>query len=141
MLTYDWTAPVTAAIFLLTVFALNYLVFKPLARVLEDRRSKTEGLQEKARSIVQQYEDAFANYQLRLKEEKTRGYKMAEATRQGALGERDERIGEARGQAESFKEKAKEELRSELDNSRNTLRAEAEKISLLIAARILHREA
>ncbi|MBN1282560.1 MAG: hypothetical protein JXA24_02160 [Proteobacteria bacterium] len=51
-LTPDWTLPVQTAIFVLAVFALSYLVFSPIRRIIERRREFTTEAKREAETLV-----------------------------------------------------------------------------------------
>lgn len=139
MLVPDLTAVAAGIVFLITLIALNSLLFRPLIQVVEQREAKTSGCREKARDILQQYESKYEQYERALKEERQAGYKASEAARQKALGERESRIAAARSQVEDFRSKAKSDLADDLEEARKGLRQEADQISRLIADRVLER--
>ena len=75
MFAVDWTLLVTAAVFLVTLLTLNQLLFKPLFKVLDERKSQTYDLQDKARKTLDYYNLLLDQYQSKVKEEKRLGYK------------------------------------------------------------------
>lgn len=139
MITLDWTILVAAAIFLVTLFALNQLLFRPLFRILDERREQTSDLRQKAQETLDRYQLLLEQYQERVQEEKQSGYKLAESLRNEALKERQRRISEARAEAESLGERARDEVRRELDLGQRQIRGEAEGIAQFIAAKVLER--
>ena len=73
-------------IFMVLLYGLyNLLVHKPLAKVLAERRSKTEGAVEKARADIAAAEARTAEYEQRLREARLAVFKSQEARRQQAL--------------------------------------------------------
>ncbi|MGC2196110.1 MAG: hypothetical protein WA628_15660, partial [Terriglobales bacterium] len=74
-------------IIMLVVLYATYtvVVHKPLARVLAERRAKTEGAIEKARADVAAAEARTAEYEQRLREARIAVFKHQEARRQAAL--------------------------------------------------------
>src|SRR6202161_956125 len=76
------------------------IVHKPLRRVLDERRSKTEGAIEKARADIASAEARTAEYEQRLREARAVIFKSQEARRQQALQVRAAAVAEARAKAQ-----------------------------------------
>lgn len=141
MIQPDWTIFVAALVFLLTLLSLNYLLFKPLFRVLEERQAKTAGLRSKAFQLRESYEASEEEYQASLKLERQHGYKVAEEARKEALQERARRLAKARQEADDTKALTRKDLEQEIESSKEFLKKEAEQLSRLITAQVLRRQA
>ena len=141
MINPDQTIFVAALVFLLTLLSLNYLLFKPLFRVLDERQARTAGLRSKAHQLHESYEASLEKYQASLKEERQRGYKVAEEARKEALEERARRLAEARQKADQAKAQTRKELEQEVESSKEFLKQEAGQLSRLITAQVLRRQA
>lgn len=139
MIELDWTLPVASAVFLVTLFALNRLLFKPLFRVLDERRSRTSDLRERAQGILDSYQSRFEDYQGKVKEEKQLGYQLAESVRSEALRERQQKIFQTRTASQALLEEAKKQIHQELASAQAQLRREAEEVARTITARVLGR--
>ena len=139
MMTLDWTILVAAAIFLVTLFGLTQLLFKPLFRVLDERREATSDLRQRAQEILGRYQVLLEKYQERIQEEKKSGYKLAESVRKETLKERQRRISEAQAEAKSLAERAGSEIRQELVSAQEQLKREADKIAQIITVKVLGR--
>jgi F-type H+-transporting ATPase subunit b len=87
--------------------AYTALVHKPLARVLEERRSKTEGAVEQARADIAAAEARTAEYEQRLREARVAVFKAQEARRQKAIQARAAALLEARDRAHAQVEQAR----------------------------------
>src|SRR6266700_2314075 len=76
---------VPTVILLALLYALyTTIVHKPLARVLEERRSKTEGAVEKSRADIAAAEARTAEYEQKLREARAVVFRAQEARRQAA---------------------------------------------------------
>ncbi|MBI4445866.1 MAG: hypothetical protein HY645_08135 [Acidobacteria bacterium] len=139
MINVDWTLPVAAGIFIVTLVALNQLLFKPLFRVLEERKSNTSDQRNLAQSILLQYQSLHDHYLEKLKTERQIGYKLAESVREDALQQRQARLMEARQKAEALVDEARLQVHSELETARGQLRSEVDEIARSIASKILGR--
>lgn len=139
MIELDWTLPIASAVFLVTLFALNRLLFKPLFRVLDERRARTSDLRERAQGILDSYQSRFEDYQGKVKEEKQLGYQLAESVRSEALRERQQKIFQTRAASQALLEEAKKQIHQELASAQAQLRREAEEVARTITARVLGR--
>ncbi len=137
MFAVDWTLLVTAAVFLVTLLTLNQLLFKPLFKVLDERKSQTYDLQDKARKTLDYYNLLLDQYQSKVKEEKRLGYKDGDSVRDKALQERQERTLEARAESEGLLREATERIQNELVLAEQQLKSNAREIAEMIAARVL----
>ncbi len=137
MIQIDWSLGASAAIFLVTLLALNRILFQPLFRVLDSRKAETTDLVEEAARNESYYSELADRYQERIKEGKQAGYKDAEERRAEAMRERLSRLEEARQQAEKVLGREKSRIQSELEDARGRLRQDADEIAALITGQIL----
>ena len=139
MLTPDWTLPVAAAVFLTTLFILNRVLFRPLFQVLAERRARTTQVSGRVQEILDEHQVLHEQYQQELAEERQAGYKLAESVRTESLKEGNNRIVQARRQAESMLANARSEIEADLDSAKRQLTREAEETARILADRILDR--
>lgn len=139
MITLDWTLLATGVVFLLTLWALNSLLFRPLLRVMDERAALTTDTREVASEKLEYQEALFQEYSEKLKQEKQRSYQLAESVRKEALQERQERLAKAREESEAQLRKAREEVSAEVEAVKGELRKNAEEIAEIISSRVLHR--
>ena len=139
MIELDWTVLVAAPVFLLTLLVLNRLLFQPLFRVLDERRSKTTGLLERVSDLHLRYEERFQDYQHQIRQEKRNSYQRAESVRQEALQLRQQRIADAKVSAEGLLEEARERLQGELTGAKENLERDIHEIVRTISSRVLER--
>lgn len=137
MIQLDWTLIVSGIVFLLTLWALNRLLFRPLFAVLDERRRLTTERKGKAQKSEQYYLQAFEKYSTRIKEEKQKGYHLAESIRKEALEQGRNRMAEARIQAEKFLGEATAKLQDEVHRAEASLSDDAEEIAESITRRVL----
>ena len=113
------------------------IVHKPLRRVLEERRSKTEGAVEKSRADIAAAEARTAEYEQKLREARAAVYKAAEARRQAALQVRVDAVAQARSKAQAQVEAAKKDIESDRAAAQTGLRAESAALAQEIVRRVL----
>ena len=89
-------------ILLAVLYALyTAIVHKPLRRVLDERRSKTEGAVEKSRADIAAAEARTAEYEQKLREARAAVFRAQEARRQQLLQDRTNALNEARSKAQA----------------------------------------
>src|SRR6267154_5818382 len=78
------SVPTVILLTLLYVF-YSVIVHKPLRRVLEERRNRTEGAVEKSRADIAAAEARTTEYEQRLREARATLFRTQEARRQAAI--------------------------------------------------------
>jgi F-type H+-transporting ATPase subunit b len=126
-------------VILLTLLYVLYtlIVHKPLRRVLEERRSKTEGAVEKSRADIAAAEARTSEYEQRLREARATVFRAQEARRKAALDARTAALSEARNKAQAQVQAAKADIEKDRDAARGGLQAEAQTLAVEIMRRVL----
>jgi len=126
-------------LFLVLVPLLNFLLFKPLLGVLEERGRKIEGararaaeLANRAAALVDQHDAAVQGVRQAAHQERARFVDEARRAHQSA-------IGEARGEAEHRLAETRNEIGAALDAARAQLRSAAGPLAREAAERLLGR--
>jgi F-type H+-transporting ATPase subunit b len=139
MIELNWTLLAAGIVFLITLLALNKLLFRPLLGVLDERRSKTSDLQLLAAEKLDYHEALFREYSEQIKKERQQGYAQAEVSRKEAMAERQQLIGKARSEAEALREKSRARIEQEVELVQKKLHENAEEIAGVITAQILEK--
>ena len=125
-------------VLLLLLYAIyNLLVRKPLMRILDQRRERTEGAVLKARADVAAAEAKTHDYEQRLREARLVIFKAQEARRQQAQQARAEALAEARARAQQQIRGAAAALEQDMVAARSGLQAEVDKLASEIIRTIL----
>ena len=127
----------TIVILLLLYAIYNLLVRKPLMRVLDERRERTEGAVLKARADVAAAEAKTHDYEERLREARVAIYKAQEARRQKAQQARAEALAEARARAHEQLREARAAIEQDMAAARSGLQAEVDRLASEIIRTIL----
>ena len=122
-------------IFLWSVYSA--LVHKPLAKVLAERRAKTQGAIEKARADVAAAEARIAEYEQRLREARAAVFKGQEARRKQAVEARAAALATARAKAQQQIEGAKAAMEQDKVAAQGSLQAESARLATEIVRRVL----
>lgn len=129
---------IPTVILLLVVYgAYSVLVHRPLARVLAERRAKTDGAIEKARADVATAEARTAEYEQRLREARTAVFKGQESRRQAALQARAAAVAQAREKAQHQIQQAREAIEKDKIAAQEGLQADSARLANEIIRRVL----
>ena len=129
---------VPTVILLALLYALyTTIVHKPLRRVLEERRSKTEGAVEKSRADIAAAEARTSEYEQRLREARATVFRAQEARRKRALDARKAAFDEARNKARAQVEAAKADIQKDRRAAQEGLQGEAQTLATEIMRRLL----
>jgi len=129
---------VPTVILLALLYALyTTIVHKPLRRVVEERRSKTEGAVEKSKADIAAAEARTSEYEQRLREARAAVFRAQEARRQAALQARSNAVSEARARAQAEVQAAKAGIESDRAAAEKGLLGEAEALAREIMRRVL----
>jgi F-type H+-transporting ATPase subunit b len=122
--------------------ALLYLLYativhKPLRRVLEERRSKTEGAVEKSRADIAAAEARTSEYEQRLREARATVFRAQEVRRKAALDARTASLNEARNKAQAQVQSAKADIEKDREAAQASLQKEVQALAAEIMRRVL----
>jgi F-type H+-transporting ATPase subunit b len=105
------------------------LLYKPLTKVLEQRRSQTEGAIEKARADVAAAEARTAEYEQRLREARRALFRGQEERRQRAMENRARAVREARTRAQAQVEQARQAIENDKVAAQESLQSESGRLA------------
>jgi F-type H+-transporting ATPase subunit b len=129
---------VPTVILLALLYALyTVIVHKPLRRVLEERRSKTEGAVEKSRADIAAAEARTSEYEQRLREARAKVFHAQEARRKVALDARTAALNQARAKAQAQVQAARADIQKDRDAAQGGLKADAQTLATEIMRRVL----
>jgi F-type H+-transporting ATPase subunit b len=127
----------TMIFLLLLFFVYTIVVHRPLAAILAERRSKTEGAVEKARADLSASEARAAEYEQRLREARLAVYKGQEARRVQAQQHRAKLTAEAREAAQKLVDEARAGIESDKVAAQTALQAESAGLATEIIRTVL----
>jgi F-type H+-transporting ATPase subunit b len=139
LLSADYTLLIVWAIFIVLIFLLNEILFKPINKVLDDRERLTVGAVNEAKSAIASYGKQLANYEEKIRVVRGENYKMLEGQRKDALAERSRKLVALKDSVSAEIEKHKVELNQFSLESQTKLDVEARAMADLIARNLLKR--
>ena len=110
-------------------FTSRFLVYKPMGKILAERRARTEGAIEKARADVATAEARTAEYEQKLREARSALFKAQEARRARSAQARAEALAEARKRAQVQIEQARMAIETDKKVAMSSLEAEAGRLA------------
>ena len=125
--------------FVLLVFPLNELIFKPIFRSLDERAERINGARTRSVDLQRQADEVLDRYETAIREARGESEKERQT---GLLRAREEQVAltaEARGEAERELENARVELGRSLEEARASLRSSAEALAEAAAEQVLGR--
>lgn len=129
---------VPTVILLALLYALyTAIVHKPLRRVLEERRSKTEGAVEKSKADIAAADARTSEYEQKLREARAAVFRAQESKRQAVVQARANAVNEARAKAHAQVQAAKVDIESDRAAAQNGLQGEAGALAQEIMRRVL----
>jgi F-type H+-transporting ATPase subunit b len=113
------------------------IVHKPLRRVLDERRSKTEGAIEKSRADIAAADARTSEYEQRLREARATLFRAQEARRKAALEARAAALNEARAKAQAQVQAAKTDIEKDREAAQSGLQDQVQTLAIEIMRRVL----
>ncbi len=126
--------------FFLVIFLFFYLrsmFFKPLEKVLADRRAATEGARVQAKKSIEVAEEKVAQYEAQLRAARGEVFAKVEAERKQWSDQQAATIAAAREKAVVQVRDARAQIAKEADAARASLSTQAETLAAQITATVL----
>ena len=127
----------TIVFLILLYFFYRLLVHAPLAKVLAERHSLTEGAVQRARADIAAAEAKTAEYEHKLREATLAMLKAQEEHRQLVVNAREAAVAEARAKAQQQVAAAKAALEQDKAVAQSQLQTEAERLANDVIRRVL----
>jgi F-type H+-transporting ATPase subunit b len=123
--------------FLVLIYVLNLILFKPLLRLFTERDNSIKGSLGAARDMEKKKEDAVAAMNRELKEARGKANELFEGVKKEGLQRQKELLEGANKRAQDFILTAKGELNTEAEKARQKLRSDVEKFSEEIVKKLV----
>jgi F-type H+-transporting ATPase subunit b len=126
--------------FLILVFILNRLLFKPIGQVLSERKAKITAWEEKTRQLQGSARSKLESYESQLKKERAR-VQAGQAQLTIELKEREEEsLRSVAEEAARLVASTQQSLAEERERLRSELRQQAAELSQILAEKVLGRK-
>ncbi len=141
MVEINWTVGVQIANFLILIFALNTFAFKPIRKILQERKAKMDGLADAIESTGHQADEKNAAFSTGLKEARAKGKQEKEARMQEADNEEKAIVSRINDQAREELAAVKAKIAKDVDAVKASLEKEVDTFADAITQKILGRAA
>lgn len=131
----------TIILFITLAFYLRAVFFKPLERIMDERRRQTDGARELAQQALALADEKTAAFAKALNEARAQIQRDQEALRQQWLAEQSEMIAQARVEADTQIKQAQADIAAEADRAKADLESGAAALADQILTRLLGRKA
>jgi F-type H+-transporting ATPase subunit b len=135
----DWSFTLQIANFVFLIFALNLLLYRPIRRILKERRDKFKSMEsaiQHAAQTVQEKEAAFAKA---IKDARARGLKEKEGLVQQAEAEERKLIESINVKAQADLTEIRKKIKGDAERARQSLQQDVGSFANEIARKILGR--
>ncbi len=140
MIELNWTFFVQIFNFLLLMFILNKILYKPILKVLDEREARIVGGQEKAKKLLDESQGILKSYNDKLYSAKIDAMTVKNSSRKQAVGEANVIIEDARRNAETIVVDVQKEMAEEIARVKSELEPEIGVMAGTIAQQILGRK-
>jgi F-type H+-transporting ATPase subunit b len=139
MLELNSTLLIQIVAYCVLLYLLNRLLYRPVMKVLEERKARTEGTIKDAADIEKEVEKGLRAYKERLKAETIKSQEARSAIKNQAHEQEKEILDRARKDALAEIGRMKAELEKTKGSALKTLKKEAKRLSTTIAEKVLER--
>jgi F-type H+-transporting ATPase subunit b len=136
----DLTAVLQFALFLITMYVSNKLLFQPYLQLRERRKAGIEGARAEAERMTGDADKKLAEYEKSLATARDRAGEEGRKIRQEAAAHEKEVTEAARKSAQDALDAAQKRVRSETEAARAELLPQADALARSISAKLLGRE-
>ncbi len=135
----DWTLFVQMGNFILLIFVLNAILYKPIRQILIERKKKIQGYKEGIETLQQDASESEKSFQAKISEARQQGVREKEALKQTGQEEEKQITDEINRKAQAELEAVRAQIAKDAENARRGLEKEMEVFSGTIVEKILGR--
>ncbi|MBW2674292.1 MAG: ATP synthase F0 subunit B [Deltaproteobacteria bacterium] len=139
MVDVNSTVWIQMANFLVLIVILNFLLFRPVLRIIAERNKKIEESQEEVTSLDETIERKMAQYEEKIRQARAEAAIQRDAVKEEGTEQGKEIIGTVRDEISKKLEGFKTQLQKETDAARVSLREQTEMIAAEISEKVLGR--
>ncbi len=140
MISLDWTLILQFLNFIVLLFIMNKLLYRPLLDIMNRRRDKVEGSKARARELEGEVDEKMQRYQQQLSAAKSDAAQERAALRKAGHQQETEITGAAQQNAATRIKGIREQVGKEAAEAGQILNNEAKALAGQIATKVLGRE-
>ena len=135
----DWTLFVQIANFLFLIFVLNAILYKPIRRILIERKKKIQGYKEGIETLQQDASESEQAFQAKISEARQQGVQEKGVLKQAGEEEQKRVTDEINRKAQAELEAVRAQIAKDAEAAKRGLEKEIEAFSGTIVEKILGR--
>jgi F-type H+-transporting ATPase subunit b len=139
MVNLDYTILIQMANFLLIIFVLNKLLYKPILGIMEQRQEQLEKSDEEVKRLQQDVEQKLAQYEEQVRLAKIDAMEQRNAIVKEGADQSKSIIDAVRNEIPALMDQFHAKMSGEIEAARAVLRSQSQKISYEIANKVLGR--
>jgi F-type H+-transporting ATPase subunit b len=139
VITIDYTLWIQMANFLILMFILNMLLYKPILGIIDKRKKKLQDTEEEIKRLNQSVDERMAAYEEKLRQAKMQALEKKHEIMKDGADQAKSFVDAAKGEIPAMMEKFHAEMNKEVGEARNILTNQSKKISVEIAEKLLGR--
>ena len=125
--------------FILLIFILNAILYKPIRNSLIERKKKIQGAEEAIEGAKRNADEAGQTFKTKMGDAKMKGYQEKEALKQAGQEEEKRLVDEINQKAQAELEAVRAQIAKDAESARGKLKGEMKGFSAAIAEKILGR--
>lgn len=127
-------------LFLYSFLVLNFLVFRPVLRILQRRRELTVGAEQEAEAFNEKTDALIAEHSQRMQEARSKGIALKEKNKKEGENEANGLLAASRGELDRALQQARQEIARESKEAQLTLRKYSRDLGEALAEKLLGRK-
>lgn len=139
MISLDLAFVIQVINFLVLMIILNFFLFKPIRKVIADRKAQIDGSRERAAVVDKEVQEKMALYEARLRDVKAKAGAEREVLRKEAQQEESAILEKARKEAADSLASIKSRVAKETVDAKEFLKEQSRSLSLEICQKVLGR--
>lgn len=139
MISIDYTLLIQMVNFVVLMFILNLLLYKPVLGIIDKRKKNLQDIEEEIKRLNQSVDERMAAYEEKLRLAKVQALEKKQEIMAEGAEQAKSFIEAAKGDIPGMMEKFHADMNREVDEARNILTNQSRKISIEIAEKLLGR--
>jgi F-type H+-transporting ATPase subunit b len=135
----DWSVSIQIVNFLFLIFVLNLLLFRPIRKILQERREKVKGMESAIDNAGKSIQEKNATFDKALRDARAKGLKEKETLVKQAEEEERRQIESINSKALAELEEIRRKIRADAEHARQALQQQIGAFAKEITQKILGR--
>jgi F-type H+-transporting ATPase subunit b len=140
MIDFDWTLGAQIINFLVLVYLLNVVLFRPIRKSLKERQERLQAYEAAAAQLAEQSQGIAGEIQEKLTVARREGLGQKEGLRQAGAQAEASLLEKVKQEVDAEWTRVEKKIKEDIDKARKSLKTQAQSFAQVMAAKILGRE-